>query len=145
MGTSRESFSGEGVSVGYLTSNHLDADTFERTQRAGNGRYGRPMSAQPIEDTPPYDPAVILRALPADKRAHFLSLYEQAVGAARRPDQYRRLYELLHIWWLKAEIYRGDPGFDRTPEEILAGLGDGVPLNTAILDWEQRLRAARRR
>ncbi|MEV1175476.1 DUF6247 family protein [Nonomuraea sp. NPDC049784] len=103
------------------------------------------MSAQPVEDTPPYDPAVILRALPPDKRAHFLSLYEKAVEAARRPDQYHRLHELLHMWSLKAKIYDNNPAFDRTPEEILAGLGDGISLQEAIPDWEQRLRAARSR
>ncbi|WP_433519539.1 hypothetical protein ACQP2T_30755 [Nonomuraea sp. CA-143628] len=56
------------------------------------------MSAQLVEDTPPYDLAVILRALPPDKRAHFLPLYRQAVEVARGPDQCHRLYELLHIW-----------------------------------------------
>ncbi|WP_433517660.1 DUF6247 family protein [Nonomuraea sp. CA-143628] len=81
------------------------------------------MSAQPVQDAPQYDPVAILNSLPPAKRAHFLALYEEAVEAARHPRHYNRLHELLHTWWLKAEIYTTDPDFDRTPEEILAELG----------------------
>ncbi|MFI6320740.1 DUF6247 family protein [Nonomuraea sp. NPDC050556] len=100
------------------------------------------MSAEPVEEPPAYDPAVILDALPPAKREHFLFLYRQAWEAARQPENFHRLHELLHLWSLKARMYARDPDFDRTPEEIEAELaaGDGgAYLEDVLPEFQQRL------
>ncbi|WP_343947934.1 DUF6247 family protein [Nonomuraea longicatena] len=100
------------------------------------------MSGQPVEYQPPYDPAAILEALPPGPREHFRVLYETAVEAARRPENYQRLHELLHLWSLKAGVYSTDPGFDRSPEVILSELAaddGGAYLEDVLPEFGQRL------
>lgn len=69
------------------------------------------MTAQPIGHDPgPEDPAEILRVLPTEYHRHFLSEYCEALGRARRPEEYRVLTELLHLWRLRAVAY-SDPDY----------------------------------
>jgi Family of unknown function (DUF6247) len=69
------------------------------------------MSAQPIQDYGPDDPVEILRILPERFHGQFRSEYETAAVAARRPEGYRALYELLRLWRLTAAAYSA-PGFE---------------------------------
>ncbi|MER6944501.1 DUF6247 family protein [Nonomuraea sp. NPDC000554] len=57
------------------------------------------MTNKPV-DYPRFDPQAILQALPKERRPLFLAEYEEAVEAARKPDQFYRLYHLLNRWWL---------------------------------------------
>ncbi|WP_055478900.1 DUF6247 family protein [Sphaerimonospora mesophila] len=100
------------------------------------------MSAQPVHD-PRYDPQAILQALPDEWRPRFLTEYEAALDAARRPEQFHRLHELLHVWWLRSVAY-SDPTYGQGLEDVLHGTGMRVPLEVAIPDWEERLARARR-
>jgi hypothetical protein len=99
------------------------------------------MTAQPISDGPgPDDPAQILRSLPAEYHAAFLSEYKQALQNARRPEQYRELTALLRFWRLRALAY-SDPGYPERLAAAKAGetVGD-VPLEQLVPGWppEQR-------
>ena len=47
------------------------------------GRNLGAMSAEPVHDEDPADPEIILRDLPEQERAQFLSQYHEAVDAAR--------------------------------------------------------------
>ena len=68
------------------------------------------MSAEPVRDEAPSDPAVILRDLPEQERAEFLRQYHEAVEAARDPAGYGQLRRLLHTWRLIA-IATSQPGY----------------------------------
>jgi len=52
---------------------------------------------------------MILTALPEELRAHFRTEYTAAVDSARRPEEYRQLQDLLHLWRLRATAY-ASPG-----------------------------------
>ncbi len=67
------------------------------------------MTAQPVYDSDPDDPVMILTALPEELRAHFRTEYTAAVDSARRPEEYRQLQDLLHLWRLRATAY-ASPG-----------------------------------
>lgn len=110
--------------------------------------YAENLSAQPVEDHPLYDPADILEALPPTKREHFLAQYEKVVEAARRPAEFHRLHELLHLWSLKAKMYATNPNFDRSPDEVLAELANsdgGAYLEDVAPEFRQRLRRGQTR
>jgi hypothetical protein len=93
------------------------------------------MTAQPIgHDLDPDDPAEILRVLPAEYHDHFLAEYGEALDRARRPEEYRTLTELLHLWRLRAAAY-SDPGYAARLAAARAGDWAGaVPLEELIAD-----------
>lgn len=99
------------------------------------------MSAQPVHE-PRYDPQTILESLPEVHRSRFIAEYEAAVEAARRPDRFHELYELLHVWWLKSIAF-ADPGFDQAQREILDGTAETVPIED-VPDWARFVERARR-
>lgn len=101
------------------------------------------MSAQPVHD-PRYDPQAILESLPEKYRAHFLAQYEEAIEAARRPDQFGRLYELLHTWWLSSIAF-SDPTYELRQQQARDGTLETVPAAAVFPDWEERVTAARAR
>ena len=55
------------------------------------------MTAHPVDDGDSDDPVEILGVLPEDYHAQFLAEYTAAVDGARRPEQFRRLQELLRL------------------------------------------------
>jgi len=69
------------------------------------------MSAQPVQEHDPDDPVETLRVLPEQFREQFLNEYALAAEAARRPEGYRALHDLLRLWRLTAAAY-SEPGFE---------------------------------
>ncbi|MEV4225302.1 DUF6247 family protein [Nonomuraea sp. NPDC049725] len=103
------------------------------------------MSAQPVNDFR-YDPQAILQALPEQWREVFLAEYEQAVSAARRPEQFGALYTMLRRLALQAERY-ADPAYGRA--RLLAGSGGSAgagveqahPVLASLIEQERARRA----
>ncbi len=102
------------------------------------------MSAQPVADYDPDDPVEILRGLPARYHEQFLAEYEAAVAAARHPEQYRQLHDLLRLWRLGAIAF-SDPGFEAQKEAARTGSGQWTPIADIVPDWDTRVAAAARR
>ena len=101
------------------------------------------MSAQPVQEHDPDDPVEILRVLPERFREQFLNEYATAAEAARRPEGYRGLHDLLRLWRLSATAY-SEPGFEArlasVREAVLAGSLEGaVPIEEIVPDWPARL------
>jgi hypothetical protein len=69
------------------------------------------MSAQPIREADPDDPAEILRVLPERWHAQFLAEYRAALESAREPGRWAQLHALLRGWRLRAVAY-SDPSFE---------------------------------
>jgi hypothetical protein len=100
------------------------------------------MSAQPVLDFDPDDPVEILRVLPERFHEQFRAEYAAAADAARRPEGYRPLHELLRLWRLTAAAYSA-PGFEdrlaRARETVRTGsLAGAVPIEQVIPDWPAR-------
>ena len=105
------------------------------------------MSAQPVDDVDPDDPVEILRVLPARFHEQFLSEYGAAVTAARRPEQYRELHQVLRLWRLSAIAF-SDPGYETRRQAAggaVRGAGRGTPIEEIVPDWDERVAAAWRR
>ena len=101
------------------------------------------MSAQPVQEHDPDDPVEILRVLPERFREQFLNEYAVAAEAARRPEGYRALHDLLRLWRLTAAAY-SEPGFDSrlagVREAVLASSLEGaVPIEEIVPGWPARL------
>ena len=101
------------------------------------------MSAQPVQEHDPDDPVEILRVLPERFREQFLNEYAAAAEAARRPEGYRALHDLLRLWRLSAAAY-SEPGFEArlasVRESVLADSVEGtVPIEEIVPDWPARL------
>jgi hypothetical protein len=101
------------------------------------------MSAQPVQEHDPDDPVEILRVLPERFREQFLNEYAAAAEAARRPEGYRALHDLLRLWRLTAFGY-SEPGFEArlgsVREAVRAGSLEGtVPIEEIVPDWHARL------
>jgi hypothetical protein len=101
------------------------------------------MSAQPAQEHDPDDPVEILRVLPKRFREQFRNEYAVAAEAARRPEGYRALHDLLRVWRLTAVAY-SEPGFEArlagVREAALAGSLEGsVPIEEIVPDWPARL------
>jgi hypothetical protein len=101
------------------------------------------MSAQPVQEHYPDDPVEILRVLPERFHEQFLNEYAAAAEAARRPEGYRALHDLLRLWRLSAAAY-SEPGFEdrlaSVRDAVLAGSLEGtVPIEAAVPDWPARL------
>jgi len=101
------------------------------------------MSAQPVQEHDADEPVEILRVLPERFREQFLNEYAAAVEAARRPEGYRALHDLLRLWRLTAAAY-SEPGFEArlasVREAVLVGSLEGsVPIEEMIPDWPARL------
>jgi hypothetical protein len=87
------------------------------------------VTAHPVDDhdpDDPDDPVEILAVLPEGYHAQFLAEYTAAVEGVRRPEQFRRLQELLRLWRLRAVAYPG-PGY----EERLAAARHGGAAGAA--------------
>ena len=106
------------------------------------------MTAQPVDDYDPDDPVEILRVLPAQFHAQFLSEYDAAVAGARRPEQYRELHHLLRLWRLRAAAY-SDPGYEARlqamKDAVRTGRWEGTAIEEIVPDWDERVAAAQRR
>ena len=90
------------------------------------------MSAQPIHEDDPRDPAVILQRLPERERARFLAEYETAaVAAAHEVWRYRKLQEFLHRWSLLADAY-SQPDFYERKAEVAAGIGEYLSMDEIL-------------
>jgi hypothetical protein len=110
---------------------------------AGRGDSLAAMSAQPAEEHDPDDPVEILRVLPGRFREQFLAEYTAAAEAARQPEGYRALHDLLRLWRLTAAAY-SEPGFEArlgsVREAVRAGSLEGsVPIEEIVPDWPGRL------
>ncbi len=95
------------------------------------------MTAHPASDFDPDDPVEILQVLPAEYHAQFLAEYETAVDRARRPEQFRRLHDLLRLWRLRAIAY-SDPGYDARMEAASHGRADFALAQQVIPGWPRR-------
>ena len=100
------------------------------------------MSAQPVQERDPDDPVETLRALPERFREQFLNEYVAAAEAARRPEGYRALHDLLRLWRLTAAAY-SEPGFEArlasVREAVLSGSLEGsMPIEEIVPDWPAR-------
>ena len=100
------------------------------------------MSAQPVQEHDPDDPVAILRVLPERFREQFLNDYAAAAEAARRPEGYRALHDLLRLWRLTAAA-SSEPGFEArlatVREAALAGSLEGsVLIEEIVPDWPVR-------
>jgi hypothetical protein len=94
------------------------------------------VTAQLAYDSDPDDPVEILHILPAEYHEQFRAEYAAAVEGARRPEQFRRLHKLLHLWRLRAVAY-SSPGYagrlasaptqrDAAPaDQVIPGWPDG--------------------
>jgi hypothetical protein len=89
------------------------------------------MSAQPVHEEDPRDPAVILRDLPERERAEFLRQYRDAVEAARDPAGYANLQRVLRVWSL-ATVATNQPGYYEAIEDAKNGIGEVHPFDEAI-------------
>ncbi len=81
--------------------------------------------------------------LPERLREPLLNEYAAAAEAARRPEGYRALHDLLRLWRLTAAAY-SEPGFEArlasVREAVLAGRPEGsVPIEEIVPDWPPRL------
>jgi hypothetical protein len=86
------------------------------------------MSAQPVHEASPDDPAEILRILPAAWHGQFLDEYRAALDEAREVRRWPFLGELLHRWHLRALAY-SDPRFeDAMRQGAAARPEDMVPV-----------------
>ncbi len=100
------------------------------------------MTAQPPHDYGPDDPVEILHVLPARFHEQFLAEYEAAVEGARRPEQYRRLHDLLRLWRLRAAAY-SDPGYETRLQAVRDAVQTGslegaAPIEEVVPGWAQR-------
>ncbi len=100
------------------------------------------MTAKPLPDPDPEDPAEILSALPPDHREMFLAEYTQALELARNPAQYRALRAMLHLWRLHA-FATAQPGYAETQawarEAARTGdWGECIPLEDVIAARQRR-------
>jgi hypothetical protein len=96
-----------------------------------------------VQEHDPDDPVEILRVLPERFREQFLNEYATPAKAARRPEGYRALHDLLRLWRLNAAAF-SEPGFEGrlagVREAVLAGSLEGaVPIEEIVPDWPDRL------
>lgn len=90
------------------------------------------MTAQPIHEDDPRDPAVILGRLPERERDRFLAEYEAAaVAAAHEVWRYRELQDLLQRWHLLSLAY-SKPDFYERRAEVEVGVGEYVPMDDVV-------------
>ncbi|MFD2079229.1 hypothetical protein SAMN05421678_102497 [Actinopolymorpha cephalotaxi] len=71
-----------------------------------------------------WDPAEILRALPQERHAQFLSEYHAALDAAHDPAQFAQLRTLLGQWRLRAMAY-ARPGYREAIQDAIEGREEG--------------------
>lgn len=84
------------------------------------------MSAQPVHEDDPDDPAETLRILPARLHEQFLREYYAAAAlAARQVGGYRQLHDVLRLWRLTA-VAQSDPGF----ADRLAAMREAVRIGS---------------
>lgn len=74
------------------------------------------MTAQPLDQAGPDDPAEILAVLPEPWHAQFLAEYRAALADAQEVRRWHELADLLHRWHLRALSY-SDPEFEASMQE----------------------------
>jgi Family of unknown function (DUF6247) len=95
------------------------------------------VTAQPVHDSLD-DPAEILRLLPDEYHGQFLDGYYRALDAAHRPQEFRALQEMLHLWRLRAVAY-SSPGYaDRLEAARNGDPADFVPADQVVRGWPTR-------
>jgi hypothetical protein len=97
------------------------------------------MSARPVHEPDPDDPVEILRVLPDRLHEQFLAEYAAAAEAARRPEGYRELVDLLRLWRLTAAAY-SEPGFESRLASVRGAVRSGslegsVAIEEIVPDW----------
>lgn len=96
------------------------------------------MTASPVDALDTDDPVQILRVLPGEYHRQFLAEYEAAMDGARRPEEFRRLHDLLRLWRLRAIAYSG-PGYeDRMASARDGSAGGFSPAEEVIPGWPHR-------
>jgi hypothetical protein len=96
------------------------------------------MTVHPVDDADPDDPVEILRVLPDEYHPDFLAQYQAAVDNARRPEEFRRLHDLLRLWRLRAIAY-SDPSYDERLASARRGrASDFSPAERVIPGWPAR-------
>jgi hypothetical protein len=93
------------------------------------------MTAHPVDVSGPDDPVEILRVLPEEHHAQFLAEYATAVDGARRPEQFRRLHELLRLWRLRAVAYSRSGYQARLAGAREGHAADFTPAEQVIPGW----------
>lgn len=90
------------------------------------------MTAQPLLDPDPDDPAEILRALPQDCAEIFLAEYREAMKLAQDPAAFPAVRKLLRLWRLRA-VMSSDPGYQQDLAKLMSGDHSGsVPLDDLL-------------
>ena len=95
------------------------------------------MTAEPL-DSSDYDPAEILRLLPARWHEQFLAEYRSALDAAHEVWRFQQLRDVLHLWRLRA-IALSNPDFDAAAAAARDRRSDEfVPAEDVIPGWAER-------
>jgi uncharacterized protein DUF6247 len=92
------------------------------------------MTALPIREQDPDDPAEILRRLPSRWHAQFLTEYHAALDAAHEVWRWQQLRGLLHRWRLRAIAY-SDPEFEKSAQTARDADPDDLTL---LPGWTER-------
>ena len=93
------------------------------------------MTAHPAYDSESEDPIEILHVLPEEFHAQFRAEYAVAVDAARRPEHFHRLQDMLRLWRLRAAAY-SSPGYaGRLADARQGHAGDFIPAMKLIPSW----------
>lgn len=117
------------------------------THRSRAIRYATAVSAQPVQEHGPDDPVEILHALPERFHEQFLAEYAAAAEAARQPEGYRVLHDMLRLWRLGAPAL-SDPGYEGRRQAVRDAVRAGhrgTPIEDVVPDWNERVEAARHR
>jgi hypothetical protein len=93
------------------------------------------MSAQPVHEASPDDPAEILHLLPERWHAEFLGEYRDALDAAREPGRWPQLPAMLHRWRLRAVAY-ADPEFWAAAREARDAQPWDLHPVPGLADWQ---------
>jgi hypothetical protein len=93
------------------------------------------MSAQPVDEAFPDDPAEILRVLPGRWHGEFLDEYRAALEAAREVQGWPQLPAMLHRWHLRALAY-SDPEFWAAAREARDAQPEDLHPVPGLADWQ---------
>jgi hypothetical protein len=96
------------------------------------------VTPHPVDDADPDDPVEILGLLPEGYHAQFLAEYTVVVQGALRPEQFRRLRELLRMWRLRAVAYSGAWYEERLSAASHGGAAGVAPAEQVVPGWPGR-------
>jgi hypothetical protein len=95
------------------------------------------MTAQPMQSSPD-DPVEILRLLPEQWHAQFLTEYRGALDAAHEVWRFQQLRDVLHLWRLRAAAY-SDPQFEEAAQAARENRAEEfIPAERVIPGWADR-------